>query len=114
MGVLQQPLKGLLNMHINLHIRKRLLSPMMQTHHPRSPLLLRDRQATRADGMPTLQPKGYVMMGIEPSGAEGALEILEVVDVHLNEYIEYEWENIIRVKCGCAGRLGSAACLITC
>lgn len=30
------------------------------------------------------------MVRVEPFAAESTLEILEVVDVHLNEYIEYE------------------------
>ena len=56
--------------------------------------------------------KGDVVVRVEPLAAEDTLEVLQVVYVHLNEYIDTE--NIIRERCGRAGRSESAACPITC
>lgn len=56
---------------------------MMRTGHSCSILPLRGGQATCADGMAACQAKGYVVVRVEPLAAERALEILQVVDVHL-------------------------------
>ena len=87
-GILQQPLQRLLDVQVDGDICEGLRGLVVRADDRCLGLLLGGGEAVCADGVRAGQAERDVVMRVEPLGAEGAPEVLQVVDVHLNEYIE--------------------------
>ena len=87
-GILQQPLQRLLDVQVDGDICEGLRGLVVRADDCCLGLLLGGGEAVCADGVRAGQAERDVVMRVEPLGAEGAPEVLQVVDVHLNEYIE--------------------------
>lgn len=74
-------------MKVDLDACEGLRGAVMGTDHRYLGLLLRFGKAMSANRVRAWQTKRNVMVGIEPVLTEGALEVLQVVYVHFNEYI---------------------------